>query len=98
MFRRRRFSSNKNFDPQADARQVKHSRIGVWDIYEERPSLAHIPGLLEGMQTYYNMANSLPYVWRMVKDISTINGCLVLVSLYILVEIIASLVPAVSLW
>jgi len=102
MFRRKRgartSSSNTPFNPD-DARHVKHSRIGVWDIYEEKePNFARIPGSSERLQAYYEMTSSLPYVWRMIKDISTINDCFALIALYILVEIIASLIPAVALW
>lgn len=85
------------FDP-SDARHIKHSRIGVWDFYEEtQPELAHIPGssLLE---TYLELVNGLPYVWRMLKDIGSIRACWSLLSMYLVIECIASLLPAVSLW
>ena len=101
MYRRKRTrkSSLNAFDPN-DRTHVKHTRVGVWDIYEEREPTVRIPrlGLSGQLKAYREMTNSLPYLWRMMKDISTINGCISLIILYIIVEVIASLVPALSLW
>jgi hypothetical protein len=85
------------FDPE-DEKHVKHSRLGVWDLYEEKnPQLAYVPGISR-FEPYLEMIKSLPYVWRMIKDISGIDGCWVLLSLYLLVEVVLSLIPAMSLW
>ena len=44
------------------------------------------------------MLEGLPYVWRMLKDICSIRRCLVLILLYLVSEVVASLIPAISLW
>ena len=42
--RRPRSTRPGTFDP-TDTTRVKHTRIGVWDLYEEiNPSFAHVPG------------------------------------------------------
>lgn len=43
--KRTRITSRKGvFNPE-DATQVKHTKLGVWDLYEEKePELANIPG------------------------------------------------------
>jgi hypothetical protein len=56
------------FDPE-DARRVKHTRIGVWDLYEDRQTdIPHIPGSSR-LETYYQIVQSMPHVLRMLKDI-----------------------------
>jgi hypothetical protein len=85
------------FDTE-DSKNVKHSRLGVWDLYEEKhPKLSRIPGASRA-ESYLEIAQSLPYVWRMIKDIGGINNCWLLLSLYLFVIILGSLVPAVALW
>ncbi|KAH7884022.1 P-loop containing nucleoside triphosphate hydrolase protein [Phlebopus sp. FC_14] len=73
------------FDP-GDAKRIKHTRIGVWDLYEERQTDLRIPGTSR-LETYAQMIQGLP-----------IRRCLILMILYLVVEVIASLIPAVSLW
>ncbi|KAF9229816.1 P-loop containing nucleoside triphosphate hydrolase protein, partial [Gyrodon lividus] len=84
------------FDPE-DVNRIKHTRIGVWDLYEERQSDLRIPGASR-IETASQMIQGLPYVWRMLKDICSIRRCFMLMSLYFLVEVAASLIPAISLW
>ncbi|KAI0935711.1 hypothetical protein AcW1_000157 [Taiwanofungus camphoratus] len=87
------------FDPE-DTERVKHSRIGVWDLYEEKPPPIFgwsVPGLFK-LEQYLKMAQSLPYVWRMIKDISSIRNCWILLFCYVLVELLLSLVPAATVW
>jgi hypothetical protein len=98
MYRRRRAASGKGtFNPE-DAKHVKHTKLGVWDFYEEkRRNLTHIPGAANA-EPYLEMYQCLPFVWRMLKEIGQIKSCWILLSLYLLVEFFASLVPAVSLW
>jgi hypothetical protein len=97
--KRTRKSNLKAFDPN-DSTHVKHTRIGVWDIYEERQStsIVRIPGFSEHFRAYNDLKHSLPYFWRMIKDISTIDGCIFLIVLYVIVELLGSLIPAISLW
>ncbi|KAN0101039.1 P-loop containing nucleoside triphosphate hydrolase protein [Tylopilus felleus] len=84
------------FDPHNAAR-VKHTRIGVWDLYEEKQTNIPIPGASR-LERASQMLEGLPYVWRMLKDICSIRRCLVLILLYLVSEVVASLIPAISLW
>lgn len=85
------------FDTE-DRVNVKHTRIGVWDLYEERdPTISKIPGASRA-ESYWEMAQSLHFVWRMIKDIGSLPGVWSLLSIYLLLNILGSLVPAVSLW
>ncbi|KAF8876487.1 P-loop containing nucleoside triphosphate hydrolase protein [Infundibulicybe gibba] len=94
---RSRRGSKGKFDP-SDPVNVKHSRIGVWDLYEEtQPELARVPGA-SYFENYFEMRNSLPFVWRMLKDIGSIRSCWSLLAMYLASEFVASLIPAVSLW
>ncbi|KAG6919464.1 hypothetical protein DXG01_005723 [Tephrocybe rancida] len=95
--RKNRTTRKGKFDP-SDTKNVKQSRVGVWDLYEEiQPELAHIPGSSR-LEPYIEIKQNLPYVWRMLKDIGSIRACWFHLALYLIVECIASLIPAVSLW
>lgn len=96
--RQGRRTGTGTFDPE-DASRVKHTRIGVWDFYEERQPILgwNIPGVAT-LEHYLEVTRSLPYVWRMIKDISSIPNCWLLVLIYVFVELVQSLIPAVSLW
>ncbi|KAL4265122.1 Type 1 protein exporter [Pleurotus pulmonarius] len=101
--RRSRQKANKRtkrkgtFDPEHPT-NIKHTRLGVWDLYDEvAPELVSVPGS-SSLETYMEMVNNLPYVWRMLKDIVTIPSCLTLLVLYLILEFAVALVPAVSLW
>ncbi|KAG1845086.1 P-loop containing nucleoside triphosphate hydrolase protein [Suillus subalutaceus] len=51
------------FDPE-DARRVKHTRIGVWDLYEDRQTdIPRIPGSSR-LETYAQIVQSMPHVLR----------------------------------
>ncbi|EMD41302.1 hypothetical protein CERSUDRAFT_109898 [Gelatoporia subvermispora B] len=100
MARRRRAAlSDKpgTFDPE-DRSRVKHTKVGVWDLYEEIPrELEHVPGASRIEQILEIKQNS-PYLWRMMKDIASIRSCWFLLCTYALVHFILSLLPAVNLW
>ncbi|KAG1907848.1 P-loop containing nucleoside triphosphate hydrolase protein [Suillus fuscotomentosus] len=80
-----------------DTRRFKHTRIGIWDLYEERQTLAckRISSIL---QTYTPIIYSVPLLVRMLKDVLSIKRCSILLPAYFVVEVLASLIPAVSLW
>ncbi|KAG1775581.1 P-loop containing nucleoside triphosphate hydrolase protein [Suillus placidus] len=85
------------FDHQ-DARRFKHTRSGIWDLYEERQSnLPRIP-VSSISETYTLIIQSLPHLVRMLKDVLGIRRCSILLFAYLVVEVLASLIPAVSLW
>jgi hypothetical protein len=99
MARRRRTTTTRSgkFDPE-DARRVKHTRIGVWDLYEDRQTdIPRVPGSSR-LETYAQIVQSMPHVLRMLKDILSIRQCRLLLSVFLVVEVLASLIPAISLW
>ncbi|KAG1829492.1 P-loop containing nucleoside triphosphate hydrolase protein [Suillus variegatus] len=99
MARRRRTITTRpgTFDPE-DARRVKHTRIGVWDLYEDRQTdMPRIPGSSR-LETYAQIVQSMPHVLRMLKDILSIRQCCLLLPVFLVVEVLASLTPAISLW
>ncbi|KAJ3719796.1 P-loop containing nucleoside triphosphate hydrolase protein [Lentinula raphanica] len=88
------------FDPN-DEKQVKHTKIGkVWELFEERqPELAKVPFSTRlNLERYLGIYDSLPYVWRMLKDIGSIRACWLYLALYVVVQLALSLIPAVQLW
>lgn len=90
----RRITSRKGvFNPEDDKR-VKHTRLGVWDLYEEREhDIQKVPGFSK-VEQLASLRQTLPYVWRMVKDIGSIRSCWQLLFLYIVLEVLAALIPA----
>ncbi|KAI0079057.1 P-loop containing nucleoside triphosphate hydrolase protein [Panus rudis PR-1116 ss-1] len=85
------------FNPE-DTAHVKHVQYGVWDVYEEiNPALENIPGSSK-VERLWEMKQDLPYVWWMLKDISSIRSCWLLLLGYAIIELILSLVPATALW
>ncbi|EED84781.1 predicted protein [Postia placenta Mad-698-R] len=99
MRRSRRVTSRSGtFNPE-DVKRVSHTRLGVWDLYEERAQVLglRIPGTSR-LEHYLSVSQSLPYVWKMLKDISGIQNCWLLLLLYLTVEFIKALLPATSLW
>ncbi|KAI0757800.1 P-loop containing nucleoside triphosphate hydrolase protein [Daedaleopsis nitida] len=95
--RKSRSSRKGTFDP-SDTRRVKHTRIGVWDLYEEiNPDLQHVPGRPWIEKTYEAYA-ALPYLLKMIQDIMAIRSCWPLVGAYAAAEILNSLIPAATLW
>lgn len=93
--------SEPDLQPE-DARRVKHTRIGIWDIYEARKPWhsrlqIRIPSL-SILETYAQMLQDMPYVVRMLKDMYSIPRCFILISAYLVVELLGALIPAFSLW
>ena len=85
------------FDPN-DASRVKHTRLGVWDLYEEfEPGLAHVPGASR-LEKYMDILECTPYVWRMIRDVVSIPSCAVLFVLHALINLGIAIVPALGLW
>lgn len=69
---------------------MKHSRIGVWDLYEQPP-----PPRISAQLTPY--IENAPYVWHMINDVLAIPYCKLLLATYLSLDLLASLVPALSL-
>ena len=95
--RTRRGPKHGSFDPY-DANTVKHTRLGVWDLYEQvDPGIIRLPGVSE-LGRRLEILNDLPYVWRMLKDVASIKSCWLYFLVYCIVELLSSLLPAVTLW
>ncbi|KAH9930399.1 P-loop containing nucleoside triphosphate hydrolase protein [Epithele typhae] len=85
------------FDP-ADTTRVKHTRIGIWDLYEEtNPALDHVPGS-SWFERTVEAYECLPYLVRMVSDVLAIRSCWIILISYATAEVLHSLIPAASLW
>ncbi|KAG2748574.1 P-loop containing nucleoside triphosphate hydrolase protein [Suillus brevipes Sb2] len=82
----------RNLDPK-DARRVRHTRVGIWDIYEDRET-----DVSRIAWTYAQMVQIVPHIFRMLKDILGIRRGWMLLSTLLVIEVLASLTPAVSLW
>lgn len=95
--RRVRNLAKGTFDPD-DAKRVKHTRLGVWDLYEEiHPEFQRIPGSSK-LEQYSEVVRSFPYVWRMIKDVGSLKNCWFLLAAYLVITVVSSLIPAVALW
>ena len=85
-------------DPYAD-RVVTHSKIGVWDWYEEvDPDRRQISIVSRFKKSYADLAASAPYVVRMFRDVLSIPGCKPHLAIFGLTELGLALVPAASIW
>lgn len=82
------------------AKELKHTRAGVWDIYEQVPQNGFgfdLPWTSD-LNPNLNAFGNLPLVWKVVKDVIKIKSCGYYLCLFILVKILLSLQPAVALW
>ena len=97
--RQARITSRKGvFNPE-DKVRVKHTKIGVWDLYEEKePELANIPGALPLTERVLTLRRSLPYLWRMMKEIGSIRSCWTLLMFYLTLVVLSAMIPAVAIW
>ncbi|KAI0363046.1 P-loop containing nucleoside triphosphate hydrolase protein [Pilatotrama ljubarskyi] len=99
LLRHRRVSDQKGvFDPN-DSKRVKHTRLGVWDLYEEKPQAKalSIPGA-SILENQAEILKSLPYVSRMIKDVLSIPTCKLLLSIFFALELAKASLPALALW
>jgi len=95
--RTRRGPRHGSFDPY-DANTVKHTQLGVWDLYEQvDPGIIRLPGVSEAVRRL-EVLNDFPYVWRMLKDVASIKSCWLYFLIYCIVELLSALLPAVTLW
>ncbi|KAI0089816.1 P-loop containing nucleoside triphosphate hydrolase protein [Irpex rosettiformis] len=96
--KRTRVTSRRGvFNPEDNTR-VKHTRLGVWDLYEEKePELASIPGSSR-LERFLSLKQSIPYLWMMLKDIGRIKSCWMLLMCYGVLVFVGSLIPALSIW
>ena len=93
----RRGPRHGSFNPY-DTNTIKHTRLGVWDLYEQvDPGIVRLPGVSE-VARRLEVLNDLPYVWRMLKDVASIKSCWLYFLIYCVVELLSSLLPAATLW
>ena len=82
------------------AKEFKYTKAGIWDVYEQIPIgkySINIPGV-SNLSRNLEFIQDLPFVWRMVKDVTKIKSCWYYLCLYTVVKLLTSLEPAVALW
>ena len=89
--------SGGDSNPYAD-RIVTHSRIGIWDWYEEKDPDGALISPLEWRKRYSDIAESFQYVVRAVKDLLRIPGCKVQFTIYMVTGLGVALIPAATIW
>jgi len=83
------------FEPKK-GKVIEHTKYGVWDLYQERDrSLSYLPTSLK-IDAYREMWNDLPYLWKTIRDLSTVAWPTL--SLYLVLTLAWSLLPALTLW
>ncbi|KAG1825435.1 P-loop containing nucleoside triphosphate hydrolase protein [Suillus subaureus] len=83
---------------QSDLRPVTHTRIGIWDLYEQcGKELPRRPDS-SMLGTFVRIRDNMPYVVRMFKEILNIRRVRMLLPAFLVVQVLDSLIPAVSLW
>jgi hypothetical protein len=83
------------FDPY-DTKAVDHRKIGVWDLYVQRSKvMSYFPTSWKA-ERYFWIWDDVPYLWRAMCDMRTVAWPLL--SLYLVLTLIDSLLPALSLW
>lgn len=100
--RKRKRPTNGVFDPN-DENKVKHTKVGVWNLYQEVPPPFRVASLIPAsfttwLEPHLEVLKSLPYVKRMFLDIGRIQYCLPLLVLLLLLDFVLSLMPALQLW
>ncbi|KAG2364742.1 hypothetical protein BDR07DRAFT_764227 [Suillus spraguei] len=80
---------------------IRRTRIGVWDIYEY-PQPEFLYQTISSIRWRYTqiteIAQTIPYIARMFKDIFSIRRARMLLPAFLAVEVLESLLPAISLW
>ena len=74
---------------------IKHTKFGLWDLYVEVET--HLPYVQWPAISLQPYIHSAPYVWRMIKDITSIPKCRFLLAAFVLTELAAALIPALTL-
>jgi hypothetical protein len=75
---------------------VEHIKLGVWDLYIMRTRLSRFLPTSRKIEVYRQIRKDIPYLWRTLRDMSTV--ALPLLSLYLVITLAQSLIPALSLW
>lgn len=83
------------FDPD-NRKAIEHRKLGVWDLYVERDKLLSYFPTSWKIESYVGMRNDIPYLCRALRDMRAIAWPLL--SLYLVLTLVKSLLPALSLW
>ncbi|KAI0668743.1 HlyB/MsbA family ABC transporter [Trametes maxima] len=84
-----------------DPHPIRHTRLGAWDVYEQRGVSAGRKGngmVASALESLRTMAECAPYVWKMFQDIFALSGCRRPLMLYGITSLAAALIPAITLW
>ncbi|KAH9060046.1 HlyB/MsbA family ABC transporter [Lactarius vividus] len=88
--------TGNGFDPLNES-FVENIKMGtVWDVYIVRTRLSQFLPTSWGVEEYARIWEDVPYLWRTLRDMSTVAGPLLL--LYLVITLAKSLLPALSLW
>jgi hypothetical protein len=97
VFMPRRVRTNQAFHPQ-QSDNVKHTKVGVWDLYQDLSSTIPPSTAWPLFELYATLIHSWPYVWRMIKDIASLRQCWPLFASFLAVELVSAIVPAISVY
>jgi hypothetical protein len=75
---------------------VEHTKLGVWDLYIMRTRLSRYLPTSWKTEEYRQIWKDIPYLQRTLRDMSTV--ALPLLLLYLVITLVKSLIPALSLW
>ncbi|KAI0288520.1 HlyB/MsbA family ABC transporter [Russula brevipes] len=79
-----------------DGKVLKHTKLGVWDLYQEHDKLLSYFPTSWKIEAYTGIWNDLPYLWKTIRDLSTVAWKPL--SLYLVTTLAKSLLPALTLW
>jgi hypothetical protein len=93
-------SQDKNEDKPAfeprKGKVLEYTRIGVWDLYQERDQLLSYLPTSWKIDAYAEMWNDLPYLWKTIRDLASVAWPTL--SLYLVLTLARALIPALTLW
>jgi hypothetical protein len=75
---------------------VEHIKLGVWDLYIMHTRLSRYLPTSWKIEEYTQIKKDIPYLWMTLHDMSTV--ALPLLLLYLVITLVKSLIPALSLW
>lgn len=81
------------FDPNAPT--VTHEKIGIWEKYTEKRTISSKSWPF--LDAIITVVESLPSIWQMLKDLASVRECTLLSGIYILLQLVISLIPATKL-
>ena len=87
--------NGSEFDPLHES-LFEHIKLGVWDLYIKRTRLLRYLPTSRKIEEYARVWKDAPYLWRTLRDMSTVAWPRL--SLYLVITLAKSLIPAVRLW